>query len=217
MWGKLSSPWKACFEEAWDAYCHGSIPIGAVVVDHNANIISRGRNRINESSAPFRQTYSNRLAHAEINALLQLDMAESDKLKDFTLYTTTEPCVLCFGAVTMSGIRKVRYAATDPVAGGANLIFANNSFIQSRNIDFECEEKHIGEIQRVLRTDHVIRTLGYENASRFLNEYRKEYPEAIQLGIQWYEEDILQEALKERVPIDVIIDKISDEIKSYHA
>jgi len=32
MWNRLSIPWKVCFEEAWEAYCKGSIPIGAVLV-----------------------------------------------------------------------------------------------------------------------------------------------------------------------------------------
>jgi tRNA(adenine34) deaminase len=44
MWEDLSIPWKVSFEEAWEAYCSGSLPIGAVLVDSDHNIISRGRN-----------------------------------------------------------------------------------------------------------------------------------------------------------------------------
>ncbi|MBD7969230.1 nucleoside deaminase [Paenibacillus sp. Sa2BVA9] len=214
VWETLSNSWKASFEEAWEAYAHGSFPIGAVIVNSNNEVISRGRNRINEASAPINQTCSNRLAHAEINALLQLDILESNDFKGYTLYTTTEPCVLCFGAIIMSGVRKVRFAATDPIAGGANLIYSENSFIKSRNLDIKCDRKYLGEIQRVLRTDHVIRTLGRDQAIRFLDKYRINYPEAIELGIKWYKEGRLQEALRNKVPIGVIINEILKEIKT---
>jgi len=45
-WDRLSLPWQACLEEAWSAYCASTIPIGAVVVDADGRILSRGRNRI---------------------------------------------------------------------------------------------------------------------------------------------------------------------------
>ncbi|KQY83268.1 hypothetical protein ASD24_13390 [Paenibacillus sp. Root52] len=213
MWEKLSECWKASFEEAWEAYAHGSIPIGAIIVDANNKIMSRGRNRINETIAPSKQTCLNRLAHAEINALLQLDTLDSEEHKNYTLYTTTEPCVLCFGAIIMSGVRKVRFAATDPIAGGANLNDAENSFIKSRNLDIKCDETYLGELQRVLRTDQVIRALGEEQASKFLDKYRIKYPKAIELGIKWNREGRLQEALRNNDPVEVIINNISKEIK----
>ncbi|MCM3172703.1 MULTISPECIES: nucleoside deaminase [unclassified Paenibacillus] len=215
MWEKLSDGWKASFEEAWQAYAHGSIPIGAVIVDASHRIISRGRNRINETTAPIKQTCSNRLAHAEINALLQLDTLDSEEHKNYTLYTTTEPCVLCFGAIIMSGVRKVRFAATDPIAGGANLNDAENSFIKSRNLDIKCADTYLGELQRVLRTDQVIRALGEEQAIRFLDKYRMKYPKAIELGIKWNREGRLQEAVRNNDPVELIINNISDEIKTF--
>ena len=33
MWADLTLPWQACLEQAWIAYCSGTIPIGAVVTD----------------------------------------------------------------------------------------------------------------------------------------------------------------------------------------
>lgn len=216
MWEKLSDCWKSSFEEAWEAYAHGSIPIGAVIVDANNQIISRGRNRINETTAPIKQTCSNRLAHAEINALLQLDTLDSEEHKNYTLYTTTEPCVLCFGAIIMSGVRKVRFAATDPIAGGANLNDAENSFIKSRNLDIKCADTYLGELQRVLRTDQVIRALGEEQANRFLDKYRMKYPKAIELGIKWNRERRLQEAVRNNDPVELIINNISDEFENFN-
>jgi hypothetical protein len=48
VWEELSEPWRACAEEAWEAYRRGSLPIGAVVTDALGNVLSRGRNRIHE-------------------------------------------------------------------------------------------------------------------------------------------------------------------------
>lgn len=48
MWERLEKPWKRCFEIAWETYCHGSFPIGAVVVNKNGDIISEGKLYFNE-------------------------------------------------------------------------------------------------------------------------------------------------------------------------
>src|SRR3989304_2547898 len=94
MWDWLSLPWQACFEEAWAAYCTGSVPVGAVVVDAGGVILSRGRNRINDSAGEGSYLHGQTLAHAEINALVALNSGEVDR-HNCTLYTTTEPCPLC--------------------------------------------------------------------------------------------------------------------------
>lgn len=208
MWELLSTPWKACFEEAWEAYCNGSIPIGAVLADRDGTVVYRGRNRLHESAAPWRQVCGNRLAHAEINVLLQVEARNSDDLKQYTLYTTMEPCVLCFGAIIMSGVRTVRYAASDPVAGGANLNEADNAFVKARNLDIQRVEHQLGEIQRVIRTDYVLRNMEGDRGSRFLDPDYEEYPGAVELGRRWFESNKLQEAAQRQVPISEIVDEI---------
>lgn len=209
MWERLSEPWKACFEEAWEAYCHGSIPIGAVLADSQDRVIYRGRNRWHETMAPAKQVCGNRLAHAEVNVLLQVETLKSDDLKSMTLYTTTEPCVLCFGAIVMSGVRTVRYAASDPEAGGADLNEAGNRFIRSRNIDIRKADHFLGEIQRVIRTDQVLRAIAGERATRLLNQDRAEYPRAVDLGVRWFETNKLQDMARKRVPVSEIVDEIA--------
>jgi tRNA(Arg) A34 adenosine deaminase TadA len=73
MWHTLALPWQTCVEEAWAAYCAGSIPIGAAITDANGQIIACGRNRIFELTAEDGYLCGTRLAHAEVNALLKLD------------------------------------------------------------------------------------------------------------------------------------------------
>lgn len=49
MWDTLSPAWQVCLEEAWAAYCAGSLPIGACISDPDGQILSRGRNRIDDT------------------------------------------------------------------------------------------------------------------------------------------------------------------------
>ena len=121
MWADLSTPWQACLEEAWTAYCAGTIPIGAAITDGEGKILSRGRNRIWDANVPAGQVGQTELAHAELNALLALGVDQGDR-HTWALYTTTEPCPLCLGAFYMSGVRNLHYASRDPWAGSTNLL-----------------------------------------------------------------------------------------------
>ncbi|MEX2534009.1 MAG: integrase core domain-containing protein [Trueperaceae bacterium] len=44
----LTKPWQACLSLAWEAYCAGSLPIGAIITDDQGKILARGRNRLAE-------------------------------------------------------------------------------------------------------------------------------------------------------------------------
>ncbi len=84
----------------------GERPIGAVIV-YGGRIIGRGR-------AEHRQR-QNRLAHAELNALL----ATATRLynhphADAVIYTTLEPCEMCLGAIVMSdAVNHIVFALAD--------------------------------------------------------------------------------------------------------
>jgi tRNA(adenine34) deaminase len=125
IWQYLSSPWKACLEEAWAACLAGSLPFGAVVAGPEGEILSRGRNRGHERAVGAA------LAHAELNALLALDYRRHDPRR-CVLYATTEPCPLCMGALYMSGVRELRYAARDPYAGSVDMLGATPYLTRKR-------------------------------------------------------------------------------------
>ncbi len=118
IWYRLPEPWRACVEEAWTAYCAGSIPIGAAITDSAGWVIARGRNCMYEAQVEGYPLYGNRMAHAEMNALLGLAGQEVDH-RTCTLYSTLEPCPMCIGAARMHAVGQVCYAARDPVAGSA--------------------------------------------------------------------------------------------------
>ncbi|WP_053218493.1 nucleoside deaminase [Virgibacillus senegalensis] len=88
-------------------------PFGAIVVDHNGKIIGKGANVVTKTNDPT--------AHAEIQAIRQACQAkESFQLSDCVLYTSCEPCPMCFGAIYWAKLQKVYYAAdqTMAAAGG---------------------------------------------------------------------------------------------------
>ena len=123
----VDGPCREAFELAWEAFRAGSIPVGAVVVEHG-EIVARGRNRVHEQTAPPRQLAGTMLAHAEVNAIAQLDTEPHD---DAVLYTTLEPCLLCVGAAAMARVGTVRYASPDPFAGGVSYEL-DNAYLRLR-------------------------------------------------------------------------------------
>jgi tRNA(adenine34) deaminase len=113
-WDEFAPAWHEVFHLMWEAYQTGTVPVGAVVVDEEGEILSRGRNRIFDATTDG-QLGRSRLAHAEINALVGLPSYRT--YEDLTLYTALEPCHLCLSAAIAVRVGTVRYAAPDPYGG----------------------------------------------------------------------------------------------------
>jgi tRNA(adenine34) deaminase len=101
--------------EAREALIAGEFPVGCVMV-YEEEIISRGR-RIN-SKAPN----DNEMDHAEIMALRKLfaQHPEIDR-SQIAVYSTMEPCLMCYITLLLNGIRKIFYAYEDIMGGGTSL------------------------------------------------------------------------------------------------
>lgn len=96
-------------EEARRALTLGEVPIGAVVVSHD-KVIGRGCNRVIGSSDPT--------AHAEIEALRDACQDQDNyRLTAATLYTTLEPCMMCFGSLIHARVARIVFGARDPKGG----------------------------------------------------------------------------------------------------
>ena len=85
-------------------------PFGAVIVDKEGNIISNGNNQVLKNNDPT--------AHAEIVAIREAcKKLSSYDLKDYTLYTSCEPCPMCLSAIIWANIKEVYYGCTKEDAG----------------------------------------------------------------------------------------------------
>jgi tRNA(Arg) A34 adenosine deaminase TadA len=115
-WQELDEPWRASLELAWEAYLGGTIPVGSVVATADGMVVARGRNRIFDP--PGHGLSGSRLAHAEVDALAQLAVA--DRYRDHVLYSTLEPCLLCTAATLLATVGRIEYATEDPFGGACN-------------------------------------------------------------------------------------------------
>lgn len=88
----------------------GEVPVGAVIVDAEGQIIAEAAN------APIR--LNDPTAHAEVLALrAACDAVGNYRLPGHTLYVTLEPCTMCATAISFARIERVVYGATDPKGG----------------------------------------------------------------------------------------------------
>ena len=97
---------------AKSALASGEFPVGCVIADGRQVIASGSRTGTLGPEA-------NEINHAEIVALRNLsEIVYPGNVSDLTLYVTLEPCLMCFGAAIISGIRRIVYAYEDVMGGG---------------------------------------------------------------------------------------------------
>jgi len=101
---------------ALSAEKQGNLPIGAVIA-FDQKIISEGENSVWKPTIHLHR-------HAEMEALAAFPPALRRKGPEMTVYTTLEPCMMCFGAIMLYQIGKVIYGSTDGY-GGASTSFNN--------------------------------------------------------------------------------------------
>jgi tRNA(adenine34) deaminase len=93
----------------------GEVPVGAVIINAQGELIAYGENRKQRDQDPT--------AHAEIIALrLASQKLQTWLLKDCTLYVTLEPCAMCTGAILHSRINLLVYGADDPKTGSIRTV-----------------------------------------------------------------------------------------------
>ena len=113
---KYESAMREAFALAIKAQEVGDVPVGAVVIDPDGNVLGRGFNT--------REVTNNPLGHAEVNALNDAaNNLGSWRLDDCTLVVTLEPCTMCAGAIVQSRIGRVVFGAFDEKAGAVGSLW----------------------------------------------------------------------------------------------
>lgn len=107
------APMDRALRQAAAAAARGEVPVGAVIVNRNGEVLAEAGNRTLELKDPT--------AHAEILALRAAGEAlGSERLIDCDLYVTLEPCAMCAGAISFARIRRLYYGAEDQKGGAVD-------------------------------------------------------------------------------------------------
>jgi tRNA(adenine34) deaminase len=107
---------RAALDEARDALESGDVPIGAVVLDADGSIIGRGHN--------VRERDGDPTGHAEMVAIrAAAGVLGQWRLTGCTLVVTLEPCTMCAGAIVLSRLERVVFAAYDDKAGAVGSLW----------------------------------------------------------------------------------------------
>ena len=106
----------AALEQARIALVDGEVPIGAVVIDADGQVVGVGRNR--------REAEHDPTAHAEMLALREAAGRIGQwRLSGLTLAVTLEPCPMCAGAAWLSRVDRVVFGAWNPEYGAAGSLW----------------------------------------------------------------------------------------------
>lgn len=91
---------------AQHARAHGNHPFGAVLADEQGNVLLEAENTVN--------TARDCTGHAELNLMRAASQSlKPEVLAHCTLYTSTEPCPMCSGAIFWGGVGRVVYALSE--------------------------------------------------------------------------------------------------------
>lgn len=97
-------------EEAAAAGARGEVPVGAVLLSSDGQILARDGNRILERHDPT--------AHAEMLVMRKAaETLANERLMGASLFVTLEPCAMCACAASFARIARVVFAAEDPKGG----------------------------------------------------------------------------------------------------
>ena len=97
---------RRAIEIAHNARAHGNHPFGALLVDEQGNVLLEAENTVN--------TEHDCTGHAETNLVRMASKRfERAVLERCTLYTSTEPCAMCAGAIYWGNVGRVVFAMSE--------------------------------------------------------------------------------------------------------
>jgi tRNA(adenine34) deaminase len=100
---------RLALDAAREAARDGEVPVGAVVT-RRGETVALGRNRMRDGCDPT--------AHAEMVAIrAAAERLGTSRLDECDLWVTLEPCAMCAGAIALSRLRRLYFAAPDPKGG----------------------------------------------------------------------------------------------------
>ena len=112
----LATAMGRALDEASLALASDDVPIGAVVVDPEGNIVGSAHNQREADRDPT--------AHAEMLALRQAAATVGSwRLDGCTLVVTLEPCTMCAGALMLARVDRLVFGAWNEEMGAAGTLW----------------------------------------------------------------------------------------------
>ncbi len=103
----------AALTQARMAAARGEVPVGAVVLGPDGNVLAAAGNQVEQDRDAS--------AHAELLALrAAAARLGSARLPDCTVVVTLEPCPMCAAAMVHFRVRRLVFGAYDPKGGGVD-------------------------------------------------------------------------------------------------
>jgi tRNA(adenine34) deaminase len=120
---------KLALDEARAALGHGDVPIGAVLLGPDGEVVASDHNR--------REETGDVTAHAEMLVLSAATRSRGDwRLDGHALVVTLEPCAMCAMAAVWARVARIVYGAADPKAGAAWSLY---NIPQDERLNHRCE------------------------------------------------------------------------------
>lgn len=120
---------ELAINEAKKAGQNCEVPIGAIIVDINGEVLSKAHNSVISLCDPC--------AHAEILALRNAcSKIGNYRLLDMVIYVTVEPCIMCMGAIIHARLKKLVFGAYDPKWGAAGSLY---NFAEDKRLNHKTE------------------------------------------------------------------------------
>jgi tRNA(Arg) A34 adenosine deaminase TadA len=120
---------RRAIELAREARAAGRHPFGSLIVNARGEIVVESRNNAVRPAGDPTQ-------HAELLACAAAAKVLTEaELAPCTLYTSTEPCAMCAGAIYWSGIGRVVYALAEK-----GLLLYTGSHHENPTLDLPCRE-----------------------------------------------------------------------------
>ncbi|MDF1677350.1 MAG: tRNA adenosine(34) deaminase TadA [Legionellaceae bacterium] len=140
---------EQAYNEALQAQKAGEVPVGAVLVSEDNQLLGKGFNQTISLSDPT--------AHAEVVAIRDAaQTCQNYRLLNTTLYVTLEPCVMCAGALLQARIKRLVFATRDVKAGAAGSVY-NLLNTETLNHHIQIDEGPLQEKSATLLT-HFFQT-----------------------------------------------------------
>ena len=144
---------EQALKQAHNAFDQGQFPVGCVIVQDDRMIASGARAGTSGDLSFFSE-----IDHAEIRALKALESSDIRFVPErAVLFCTMEPCLMCFAAIILAGIRTLVFAYEDVMGGGTGL-----------------DRAHLAPLYRDVQITIVSHVLRKKSLDLFHNFFNKE-------------------------------------------